>query len=206
MENGSNNNPLSDLGSLLDFKKIGSLFGFNQKRSNTSNNPLKMITNMFNPQASKINQRRAYRSTVKVFPLEEAYRRIKSGNIFLLDVRTEMEYKCIRIKGSVNIPLDRLQFEIESILKNKQEIILIYCSTGSRVRRAIQILWNMGYDNLYIWEGAGLNTFAFQDLIVYNNNNCNINEQNHKVGNVINNNEPVAEPIREQVENNDDLN
>lgn len=164
MENGGN--PLSDLGNLLDFKKIGNFLGLNQQRNNSNNqNPLKMLGNIF---GGGNNRRRKYRSTVKVLPIEEAYRRIKSGNIFLLDVRTEMEHKCIRIKGSVNIPLDRLQFEIQNVVSNRQETILIYCSTGSRVRRAIQILSNLGYDNLYIWEGAGLNTFAFQDLIVYN--------------------------------------
>lgn len=104
-----------------------------------------------------------------VLPIEEAYRRIKSGNCFLLDVRTNMEYNTVRIKGSINIPLDKLYEQIPNIVVNKSECIIIYCATGSRVRRAIQILWNLGYTNLYIWEGAGLNTFAFQDLIIYNN-------------------------------------
>lgn len=79
-----------------------------------------------------------------------------------------MEYKTIRIKGSVNIPIDKLQAEIGKYNLNKQDVIIPYCSVGTRARRAIQILWGMGYNNLCIWEGAGLNNFAFQDLIVYN--------------------------------------
>jgi rhodanese-related sulfurtransferase len=105
---------------------------------------------------------------LKVLAIEEAYRRIKSGSILLIDVRTEMEYKTLRIKGSVNIPLDRLQVEIVNMVSNKEENIMLYCATGSRVRRAAQILWSLGYSNIYIWEGAGINTFAFHDLIVYN--------------------------------------
>lgn len=114
------------------------------------------------------NNRTKNRCNVNVLPIEEAYRKIKSGMVFLLDVRTEMEYKTIRIKGSVNIPIDKLQAEIGKYNLNKQDVIIPYCSVGTRARRAIQILWGMGYNNLCIWEGAGLNNFAFQDLIVYN--------------------------------------
>lgn len=122
---------------------------------------------MFSPRRNNVSNR-PRGCQVGVLPIEEAYRRIKSGNCFLLDVRTEMEYNTVRIKGSVNIPLDKLYEQIQNIVVNKSECIIIYCATGSRVKRAIQILWNLGYTNLYIWEGAGLNTFAFQDLIIYN--------------------------------------
>lgn len=89
-----------------------------------------------------------------------------------------MEYKTIKIKGSVNIPLDKLQTDIMSIVPNKEENLMVYCATGSRVRRAIQILWSQGYSNIFIWEGAGLNTFAFQDLIVYNDGSRVRHEEN----------------------------
>ena len=109
------------------------------------------------------------RNMLKVVPIEEAYRRIKSGNVLLIDVRTEMEYKTLKIKGSVNVPLDRLHEELPNLVTNKDEYIMLYCATGSRVRRAAQILWSLGYTNINVWEGAGINTFAFHDLIVYNN-------------------------------------
>lgn len=176
----NNNNINSELNNLFDLGKISNLLGLgntnqtsqNKNRNNNNNmglnfsNPLKSLGKLFGN--GQNNQTRRYRCNVNILPIEEAYRKIKSGTVFLLDVRTEMEYKTIRIKGSVNIPIDKLQSDIGRYNLNKQDAIIIYCSVGTRTRRAIQILWSMGYTNLCIWEGGGLNTFAFQDLIVYN--------------------------------------
>lgn len=165
--NFNNNSSGFNISNLFDLTRLGNLFGFGgTKRGspNMSNNPLSQLGRMFGGN----NNRRQYRSPVKVLPIEEAYRLVKNGNCFLLDVRTEMEYNTVRIKGSVNIPLDRLQSDIPQIVTNTSECIIVYCATGARVRRAVQILWSLGYTNICIWEGAGINTFAFADLIVYN--------------------------------------
>ena len=164
-----NNNTGFNLSNLFDLRKLGNMFN-----GQMSNNPFAGFSRMFGGN----NRNRGYRSNVRILPIEEAYRVIKSGNCFLLDVRTEMEYSTIRIKGSVNIPLDKLEKEITSIVSDKSELIIVYCATGARVRRAIQILWSLGYNNVCIWEGAGINTFAFADLIVYSDRkntdiNCN---------------------------------
>lgn len=176
-ENNNENNRNNGANNFFDLGKIGNLLGLNNVNENNKNqnrnnigmnfpNPLKSLGRLFAPMQN--NQSRRPRCNVNVLPIEEAYRQIKSGNVFLLDVRTEMEYKTIKIKGSINIPIDKLQSDIGKFNLNKQDMIIIYCSVGTRVRRAIQILWGMGYTNLCIWEGAGLNNFAFQDLIVYN--------------------------------------
>lgn len=163
--NNSNYNNTSgfNLSNLFDLSRLGNLFG-GQKRGSMVNNPLMQIGRMFGIN----NGQRQYRNTVRILPIEEAYRLVKNGQCFLLDVRTEMEYSTVRIKGSINIPLDRLQTEIVQMVENRGECIIVYCATGSRVRRAVQILWSLGYTNVCVWEGAGINTFAFADLIVYN--------------------------------------
>ena len=164
--NGFNNNNTGfNISNLFNLNKLGNLFGFGvQKRGNMSNNPLAQLGRMFGGN----NRVRQTRTPVRVLPIEEAYRLVKNGECFLLDVRTEMEYNTVRIKGSVNIPLDKLQTDIVPMVSNRAECIIVYCATGSRVRRAVQILWSLGYSNICIWEGAGINTFAFADLIVYN--------------------------------------
>lgn len=167
-ENNGNKNTGINLSNLFNFKKIGNILGFGSQ--NRNGNPLASITRLFSENRN-VNNGAMYRCNVKVLPIEEAYRQIKRGEVFLIDVRTEMEYATVRLKGSVNIPLDRLQQDILNILPNKEQNIIVYCATGTRVRRAIQILWSQGYRNICIWEGAGLNTFAFQDLIIYNNGN-----------------------------------
>lgn len=178
MGNDSNNNGKINLSNLFDLRKLGSMFGFNTQGSRTGMNPLASLGRIFGANSGNNMSSRQSRCNVKVLPIEEAYRKIKTGEIFLIDVRTEMEYRTIKIKGSVNIPLDKLQADIVSIVPNKEENIMVYCATGSRVRRAIQILWSQGYNNIYIWEGAGLNTFAFQDLIVYNDGGRTSREEN----------------------------
>ena len=164
--NFNNNSSGFNLSNLFDLNKLGNMFGLGGgKRGNMSSNPLSQIGRMFGMN----NRPRQTRSPVRVLPIEEAYRLVKNGECFLLDVRTEMEYSTVRIKGSVNIPLDRLQADIVAMVPNRTECIIVYCATGARVRRAVQILWSLGYTNVCIWEGAGINTFAFADLIVYNN-------------------------------------
>ena len=159
----SSSNGGFNISNLFDLSKLGNMLSGGTR----GNNPLNNIRRMFG--RNNINSRYSgNRNMLKVLPIEEAYRKIKSGGILLIDVRTEMEYATLKIKGSVNIPLDKLQAEIVNMVSNKNENIMLYCATGSRVRRAAQILWSLGYNNLYIWEGAGINTFAFQDLIVYN--------------------------------------
>lgn len=161
----NNNSAGFNISNLFDLSKLGNLFGVGSgNRGNMSNNPLSQIGRMFGMN----NRPRQTRSPVRVLPIEEAYRLVKNGECFLLDVRTEMEYNTVRIKGSVNIPLDKLQTDIVPMVANRAECIIVYCATGSRVRRAVQILWTLGYTNICIWEGAGINTFAFADLIVYN--------------------------------------
>lgn len=164
-----NNNGKVNLSNLFDLKKLGNMLGFNTQNRNGGFNPLASLGKIFGGGNPNNMSRNMPRCRVRVLPIEEAYRKIKTGEVFLIDVRTEMEYATLKIKGSVNIPLDRLQTDIANVVPNKEENLMVYCATGSRVRRAIQILWSLGYNNIFIWEGAGLNTFAFQDLIVYNN-------------------------------------
>jgi rhodanese-related sulfurtransferase len=39
-------------------------------------------------------------------------------------------------------------------LRNKDEIIIAYCSAGTRSKKALKILRKMGYKNLYTVEGG----------------------------------------------------
>jgi len=163
--NFSNNSSGFNISNLFDLSRLGNLFGFgNGNRGNMQSNPFSQIGRILGMN----NRPRQTRNPVKVLQIEDAYRLVKNGECFLLDVRTEMEYNTVRIKGSVNIPLDKLQAEIVHMVPNRAECIIVYCATGSRVRRAVQILYSLGYTNICIWEGAGINTFAFGDLIVYN--------------------------------------
>ena len=67
----------------------------------------------------------------------------KNSNIFIIDVRTNQEYKAGHIRGAVNIPYEKLQNELKNT--NNDTIVLVYCSRGGRSMRAAKILYYKGY-------------------------------------------------------------
>ncbi len=72
---------------------------------------------------------------------------LKEGAI-ILDVRTKGEYESGHIRGSINIPLDRLHANL-SKLKSKSKPIITCCASGSRSASAKGILSSNGYSNVY---------------------------------------------------------
>lgn len=65
---------------------------------------------------------------------------------FLVDVRTPVEFAEGHVKGSVNIPLDRVTAEIAKF-KNKKNII-VFCRSGNRSGQAKSILEQNGFKNV----------------------------------------------------------
>lgn len=70
---------------------------------------------------------------------------IKEG-AFLVDVRTPGEFAEGHVKGSVNIPLDRVASQL-SQFKNKKNII-VFCRSGNRSSQAKSILEANGITNV----------------------------------------------------------
>lgn len=72
---------------------------------------------------------------------------VKEGAL-IIDVRTKAEFSTGNIKGSLNIPLDRIDANIGK-LKNKNQVIITCCASGSRSRVAQSGLKTRGYANVY---------------------------------------------------------
>ena len=71
-------------------------------------------------------------------------------NTILLDVRSPQEYKEGHLIGATNIPIYELEERIEKYYKEEKErIIIVYCQTGARSKKAIKILQKYGFTNLY---------------------------------------------------------
>lgn len=70
---------------------------------------------------------------------------IKEG-AYLVDVRTPAEFADGHVKGSVNIPLDKMQQQLSKF--NDKKNIVVFCRSGMRSSQAKGILENNGIKNV----------------------------------------------------------
>jgi len=72
---------------------------------------------------------------------------VKQGAI-ILDVRSKSEYESGHIRGSMNIPVDKLSGNLNK-LKGKNTTIITCCASGMRSATAKGILTSNGFTNVY---------------------------------------------------------
>ncbi|MDF2866506.1 MAG: rhodanese-like protein [Clostridia bacterium] len=125
------------------------------------NNILSNLSNSF-----RGNRSSRFVGEYKVVNQEELHNFLNQ-DVCVLDVRTESEFRSIRVKNAINIPLNILSREILSAVPNKETKILVYCVTGERTKVAIQKLNSLDYKNIYIWGNGGLNTLKYKDILEY---------------------------------------
>ena len=72
---------------------------------------------------------------------------------YLLDVRTEAEFKEARIPGTVNISLQELTGMVDDVVDEAGDLpVVLVCRSGQRSMMAAQILRNMGADELVLYN------------------------------------------------------
>lgn len=71
----------------------------------------------------------------------------------ILDVRTKEEYASGHIPGAICIPNETIYKERPEQLPDLDQIILVYCRSGNRSKRAARMLYEMGYTNVYEFGG-----------------------------------------------------
>jgi len=96
-------------------------------------------------------------------PPEAIYRKISSEDAYnmmqdtdqyiLLDVRTDDEYKEMRIDSAVLIPDYDIGRRADTELPDKHALILIYCRSGRRSTIVANLLVDKGYTNVYDFGG-----------------------------------------------------
>jgi rhodanese-related sulfurtransferase len=74
-------------------------------------------------------------------------------NYIVLDVRTEEEYNEGHIEGAVLIPDYEINTKAESVLKDKNQLLLVYCRSGRRSKLAAESLAALGYTNVKEFGG-----------------------------------------------------
>lgn len=73
----------------------------------------------------------------------------KNQEVMLIDVRSNQEYEEGHLNGAINISVYNIKNKIEDFVKNKEQLIILYCSSGHRSKKAKEILEKIGYTNVY---------------------------------------------------------
>ena len=73
---------------------------------------------------------------------------IKEGAI-LLDVRSPQEYEEGHLENAIIIPFYEIEKKINDISHDKSKVIIVYCNTGHRSKKAQKVLQKMGYKHVY---------------------------------------------------------
>jgi rhodanese-related sulfurtransferase len=90
----------------------------------------------------------------KVISVEQLQSLNLTDKIFV-DVRSPAEYRSVRVKGAVNLPLDEITCDdVKKLIGDKQNpAIVLLCGKGGRARKAAEIL-QAGSFNLLVVEGG----------------------------------------------------
>lgn len=97
---------------------------------------------------------------------------LEGGNLLIIDVRTPAEFSSMHLAEAINIPLDRLQHEINQGRCKKslisQKTIFLTCQSGRRAEEAAKLFLEHGIDNIR-WISGGTESCARAGLPMIHN-------------------------------------
>ncbi len=74
---------------------------------------------------------------------------ILSKGAILVDVRSPQEYEEGHMEGAILLPEYDIRKKAKTLLPNKNMNIIVYCSSGTRSKKAQEELQEMGYTKVY---------------------------------------------------------
>ena len=91
---------------------------------------------------------------------EEAKEMMDAGEVLILDVREQEEYDGGHIPGAVLLPLGSINEEnAAAVIPEKETVVLVYCRSGNRSKKAAKALAELGYTGIY--EFGGISTWPY---------------------------------------------
>ena len=95
-----------------------------------------------------------YSGSLKMTRKDDITELVTEEGAILLDIRSPQEYEEGHLKKSISIPEYELIIRIHEVVANKKQIIIVYCGTGARSKKAQKILNKMGYEQVYnLYQG-----------------------------------------------------
>jgi adenylyltransferase/sulfurtransferase len=92
-------------------------------------------------------------SVLEISP-KEALEQIENPDVLFLDVRNEEELPKISLPNNIQIPLADLEENLDQLDSNKK--LLVYCQSGVRSKRAVEILRNYSFLKVQSIAGGAL--------------------------------------------------
>ena len=120
-----------------------SVFGFSCSKTGNEKQSLTMSGE------SKNGKKAEYKKITS----DEAKKMMETQKVIVVDVRTLEEYTEGHIPNAISVPLETIENEAEAKLKNKDDLILVYCRSGRRSREAALKLIEKGYTNVIDFGG-----------------------------------------------------
>ena len=79
---------------------------------------------------------------------KEAAEYLRNGAM-VVDVRSANEFESGHIMQARNIPLDRIEMMALSVIRDRDKVLLLHCSSGVRSNMAKKKLVDMGFKNAF---------------------------------------------------------
>lgn len=79
-------------------------------------------------------------------PIGETQEKMKHGAV-VIDVRSPEEFRSGHLSAAINIPLNEIESALPLQVKDKDQVLLLYCQSGMRSTMAAKKLKGMGYTN-----------------------------------------------------------
>lgn len=73
----------------------------------------------------------------------------ENEELLILDTRTQEEYNAGHIEGTILIPYNKLEMNLDELDGYEDKPILVYCRTGNRSAVAVQTLIDNGFNKIY---------------------------------------------------------
>ena len=81
---------------------------------------------------------------------------MQEGDVLLIDVKSKEEYMQFHLENSINIPIEIFHKIAPKLIKNKEQKIILYCSSGIRSLAAYEMLLDLGYNYVFnVYNGIG---------------------------------------------------
>ena len=104
---------------------------------------------------------KAAESTYQQITQQEAKAMMDTQEVIVLDVREQDEFDAGHIPGAVLLTVGTItQDAAAAVIPRLDSVVLVYCRSGNRSKKAAQALADLGYNSIY--EFGGISTWPYE--------------------------------------------